>query len=890
MKKRIIWVSISIFLVLCYFNIFISSVDAMTEQQGADWALAHIGQRIDTDGYYGAQCKDFVNAFTKQNFDITFPGNAVDLIYDSLPAGWQRIKNTPEFIPLPGDIALWNSWSGNDYGHTAIIVSANINTFDSVDQNWVSFSATNGSPAARVTHNYTSNNFWGVLRPPYNDSNNGNATPTPSVTAPALNNPSSNATIQVNTYTNFSWTNTGASRYQFQITNPAGSDDSIYTSGTSCSYVPNTSGTWHWKVRKNTDTGVYGDWSETRYFTVPGIVMPSVTPVPSIKPTPTPFVTPRPSMQAAPTLYNPSDYFTLQYGTEAIFSWSDIGAPLYKIVLYHYFDSEEQYYYTSEPNYNYTPKESGSWYWKVCAVSDMGIEGKYSNERYFVVDEKKEVYLADLASTEIVFDSFNPVAGSEIKFSAGIQNLGLADTIDFNVKWYVNGIEKQNMWHDHMMEGSQDMDGNSQTYGNSQVFYWTPPKAGTYIITFAIDADGNVKESDKNNNMSYVEVNVSESQVIVTSIKLNKTKASLNIGEKIQLTAIVSPSNATDKSIIWKSSDKKIATVSSTGMVKGIKKGTVYIYAYSADEVISTNCKVTITSRKTTVSPTPTPVVVRGNSICNIVNGGLVAQQGEWIYYRNYNVDWCIYKVKTDGTGKKKLNVYEGSNINVVGDWLYFSNLSDNGYLYKMKTDGSKAKKLNSDNSEYISVVGDWIYYKNSSDDGHIYKEKTDGTKRARLNNSSSYSINIVGDWIYYLNFSDGACLYKIRTNGKDETKICNDSAYDLNVVGDWAYYKNSSDNDYLYKIKTDGTKRTMIYEDACAYISVSGGWVYYQNVSDHKSLYKIKTDGTQREKIGKDTGETLNIVGNWIYYENVSDGRSFYRIKTNGTGREKVK
>lgn len=140
---------------------------AMTDSQGADWAVAHIGQSIDTDGYYGAQCKDFVNAFTLQNYGVKFPGNATDLVTDTLPAGWQRIPKTAGFVPQPGDIALWAGYSANPYGHTAVIVSATPYGFVSVDQNWYNSSPTTGSPAAKVNHSYTSLNFWGVLRPPY---------------------------------------------------------------------------------------------------------------------------------------------------------------------------------------------------------------------------------------------------------------------------------------------------------------------------------------------------------------------------------------------------------------------------------------------------------------------------------------------------------------------------------------------------------------------------------------------------------------------------------------------------------------------------------------------------------------------------------------------------
>lgn len=141
-------------------------VSGPSKQDGVNWATSRIGQWIDKDGYYGAQCKDFVNAYTDDLFNVVFSGDAKDLIDATMPSGWLKIKNYAEFVPEPGDIAIWGSWNGNPYGHTAVIISANVNRFVSIDQNWVNASS-NGSPAAKVTHNYTSPKFWGVIRPPF---------------------------------------------------------------------------------------------------------------------------------------------------------------------------------------------------------------------------------------------------------------------------------------------------------------------------------------------------------------------------------------------------------------------------------------------------------------------------------------------------------------------------------------------------------------------------------------------------------------------------------------------------------------------------------------------------------------------------------------------------
>lgn len=71
--------------------------------------------------------------------------------------------------------------------------------------------------------------------------------------------------------------------------------------------------------------------------------------------------------------------------------------------------------------------------------------------------------------------------------------------------------------------------------------------------------------------------------VKVSRITLNKTSASVVKGKTITLKATASPSKATNKSVIWSSSNKKVATVSGKGVVKGIANGTARITARAVD-------------------------------------------------------------------------------------------------------------------------------------------------------------------------------------------------------------------------------------------------------------------------------------------------------------------
>ncbi len=80
----------------------------------------------------------------------------------------------------------------------------------------------------------------------------------------------------------------------------------------------------------------------------------------------------------------------------------------------------------------------------------------------------------------------------------------------------------------------------------------------------------------------------------VISVKLNKTVLTLDKGKTYKLIATINPSNATNKKVTWKSGNSSIATVSSTGIVKGIKKGTTYVYVYTVDGKKTAKCKVVI--------------------------------------------------------------------------------------------------------------------------------------------------------------------------------------------------------------------------------------------------------------------------------------------------------
>ena len=281
---------------------------------------------------------------------------------------------------------------------------------------------------------------------------------------------------------------------------------------------------------------------------------------------------------------------------------------------------------------------------------------------------------------------------------------------------------------------------------------------------------------------------------------------------------------------------------------------------------------------------------IRGNTIGNNINQGLVASIGDWLFFIDFNNDWGkIYKIKLDGSAKEKLNDNISRYLNVVDDWVYFSNYDDGNKIYRVHIDGTVSEKINNDNSWSLSVVGDWVYYINKDDSWKIYKVRTDGSGRTKLNDDISSDINIVGDWIYYRSDNAIGKIYKVRTDGRDRTRVNEDHSYSINVLDGWVYYSNYDDGSNIYKIRTDGSEREKLNEDSSGSMNVVDDWIYYLNIDDDFMIYKIRTDGNQRTMINEDQSRLINIVGDWIFYKNVDDGFKLYKIHTDGSGRQKI-
>lgn len=128
-----------------------------TSDDAIAWAASKVGQALDYDGQYGAQCVDFI-AFYYKYLGANPPwGNADSYTWNALPGGWSRIQGA---VPQKGDILVY---TGGAYGHVAIFESTNV----TYHQNY------GGQYVRRMTFTYNDMrylpgmNYWGVVRPDF---------------------------------------------------------------------------------------------------------------------------------------------------------------------------------------------------------------------------------------------------------------------------------------------------------------------------------------------------------------------------------------------------------------------------------------------------------------------------------------------------------------------------------------------------------------------------------------------------------------------------------------------------------------------------------------------------------------------------------------------------
>ncbi len=162
-----------------------------------------------------------------------------------------------------------------------------------------------------------------------------------------------------------------------------------------------------------------------------------------------------------------------------------------------------------------------------------------------------------------------------------------------------------------------------------------------------------VTVTSKKNKKKKATIKVVVKKAAVKKVKLNAKSISLAVGGKKTLKAKVTPKKNTSNKIAWSSSKKKVATVSSKGVVKGKSEGTAKITAKAADgSGKKATCKVQVGTGVANVAVPHNEIVRVSLTSAKALKASDFTVQNKWVQARKYTTSIEVDQVRTTDGGK----------------------------------------------------------------------------------------------------------------------------------------------------------------------------------------------------------------------------------------------
>ncbi len=198
----------------------------------------------------------------------------------------------------------------------------------------------------------------------------------------------------------------------------------------------------------------------------------------------------------------------------------------------------------------------------------------------------------------------------------GYRNAKGTAIADVTAEYSVSVTDFVSYYNADLEAGRPILMGGEDTDGGGHEFVCDGRDAnGKFHINWGWEGDGNcyvaltaLKPTGASYNFSTnidaligLEPDVDIDPVAVTGVSVSPTTKTIDKKEKVQLTATVTPADATNKQVSWTSDNTAVATVSSSGLVTGVAQGTAVITATTKDGSFTASATITVTNNEAAV-------------------------------------------------------------------------------------------------------------------------------------------------------------------------------------------------------------------------------------------------------------------------------------------------
>ena len=189
-------------------------------------------------------------------------------------------------------------------------------------------------------------------------------------------------------------------------------------------------------------------------------------------------------------------------------------------------------------------------------------------------------------------DDYQVVAGEEQSIAVWKTSTGNSVQGQYAIGIPADGM-LISLWNEDMSECIEEEIGCTGEEGVEGEITYTFETPGTYIL---LAEDPNKGTSNSANAPATAFVHVTDASVPMTDISFESSRYSIEYGDTWQLMPIIAPSNATNVTYSWSSSNPAAVSVSSIGILKGVGEGVAMITCTATDgkNMLTASCEVEV--------------------------------------------------------------------------------------------------------------------------------------------------------------------------------------------------------------------------------------------------------------------------------------------------------